>query len=389
MTTHEPDEETRDVSEAPNAVVTEAGENDPVEEVAATSAGNSPQPVGNQATVVRPRPRWAAALTLLAVALAMFAASAAGFLWWQYRQFYVALDQADGETVVSLREIRVDLRGLEDQLAELGDARRDTSGVIEQIVERINALPAQLSDLEGQIAAAQGVSADARGRWLRAQAEYFLGVANVELTLRGSRGNAVAALEMADQRLLEAGSPVYAPVRQRIAGELLALRGMQVLDIEGLSYSLSRLTASVAELPMRLPVAGRDLAPETTGDAEPGLGRFWQSLKNALAGMIRVERRESADAYTLTREEQVLVRRQVELELTLGRLGLVQAMPELFAGSLVSAQTLLEEHFDTAQASVEGAVALLEELLALDVAPSYPDISGSLTQLRNLPDRDG
>ena len=139
---------------------------------------------------------------------------------------------------------------------------------------------------------------------------------------------------------------------------------------------------------MRVPEAGRDLAAESASDAEPGLGRLWQSLKNALGGMIRIERQETTYAYTLTRDEQELVRRQLELELTLGRLGLAQRMPDVFAGSLVSASSLLEEHFDTEQAPVEGALTLLEEMLALDVAPSYPDISGSLAQLRNLPDRD-
>ncbi len=178
-------------------------------------------------------------------------------------------------------------------------------------------------------------------------------------------------------------------MRELIAGELLALRGIQVPDIEGLSYSLSRLTASIAELPMRVPVTDRVVAPQTDSGAEPGLGRFWQSLKNALAGMIRIERREPTDAYTLSRDEQVLVRRQLELELTLGRLGLVQTMPDLFAGSLVSARRLLEQHFDAEQAPVEGALALLEEMLALEIAPSYPDISGSLAQLRSLPDREG
>lgn len=389
MTTQVPDEEARGVSEETDAPATEAGAHERAEEPAATPAENSQHPGGEHPAAVEPRRRSATPITLLALALAFFAAAAAGSLWWQYRQFYVALDQADGETIVSLRELRADLRGLEDRLTELGEARQDTSGVIAQIVERINALPAQFSDLEQQIAAAQGVSADARGRWLRVQAEYFLNIANTELTLRASRSNAIAALQLADQRLLETGSPAFASVRERIAGELLALRGIQVPDIEGLSYSLSRLTASVADLPMRVPVADRDVALETDGGAEPGLGRLWQSLKNALAGMIRIERREPTDAYTLSRDAQVLVRRQLELELTLSRLGLVQTMPDLFAGSLASAQRLLEEHFDTAQPPVEGALALLEDMLAFDIAPSYPDISGSLAQLRNLPDRDG
>ena len=389
MTTQLPDEEARDVSEKTDAPVTEADAEHQTEASTAEPAEDSPSS-NDEVAVQALRPGRAVSLiTLLALALAFFAAVAAGSLWWQYRQFYVALDSVDGETIVALREIREDLRGLEDRLAELAEAGQDTSGVIAQVVERINALPSQFSDLEAQIAVAQGVSADARGLWLRAQAEYFLGIANTELTLRASRSNAMAALELADQRLLETGSPAYASVRELIAGELLALRGIEIPDIEGLSFSLSRLTASIDELPMRVPVADSVGSPQAESSAEPGLARLWQSLKNALAGMIRIERREPTDAYTLSREQQVLVRRQLELELTLGRLGLVRTMPDLFAGSLVSARRLLEQHFDTEQAPVEGAMALLEDMLAVDIAPSYPDISGSLAQLRSLPDRDG
>ncbi len=389
MTTQEPDEAAPEDSAETDAPATDAGETDGPEESAAPPEGDGQASGDDRAVAVAPARGSAGPVALFALALAFFAAAAAGSLWWQYRQFYVALDQADGETVVSLREIRADLRGLEDRLTEVAEAGQDVSGVIAQIVERINALPAQLTDLEAQIAAVQGVSVDARGRWLRAQAEYFLGIANSELVLRGNRSNAIAALELADQRLIETGSPAYASVRELIAGELLALRGVEIPDIEGLSYSLSRLTASVAELPMRVSVTDRDVDPQSGGGAEPGLGRLWQSLKNALAGMIRIERRGPTDAYALSRDEQVLVRRQLELELTLGRLGLVQTMPDVFAGALAAASGLLEEHFDTEQAPVEGALALLEEMLALDIAPVYPDISGSLAQLRSLPDRDG
>ena len=389
MTTQVPDEEARDVSEETDAPATEKNEPDQTEEPSAAAAEDAQDSSGQETAPAAAARRSVSPITLLALALAFFAAAAAGSLWWQYRQFYVALDEADGESVVALREIRADLRGLEDRLTEIGEAGQDASGVIAQVVERINALPAQFSDLQEQIAIAQGVSTDARGRWLRAQAEYFLGIANTELTLRGNRSNAVAALELADQRLLETGSPAYASVRELIAGELLALRGIEVPDVEGLSYSLSRLTESVAELPMRVPVTGNAAMPQDGSAAEPGIARLWQSLKNALAGMIRIERREPIDAYTLSRDDQALVRRQLELELTLGRLGLVQTMPDLFAGSLVAARRLLEEHFDAEQAPVEGALALLEEMLALDIAPSYPDISGSLAQLRSLPDRDG
>lgn len=328
------------------------------------------------------------AVSVLALALAFFAAAAAGFLWWQYRQFYVALDRADSETDEALRQVRADLRGLEDRLVEIREGDADLARVVEQVVERVNAYPARFSDLEQQLAAAQGISTEARGRWLRAQAEYYLGVANEELTLRGNRNNAVAALELADQALLDAGSPAFSAVRERIAGELVALRGTRAPDLEGLSYSLGRLAERVPELPMRAAAADNGSPAPADNDAEPGLGRLWQSFKNALASMVRIERRDTAGVYSLSRNQQTLVRRQLELELTLARLELVQALPEPFAASLGNARTLLEEHFDSDQAAVEGALALLEEMQSLDIAPPYPDISGSLTLLRNLPDRD-
>jgi uroporphyrin-3 C-methyltransferase len=326
---------------------------------------------------------------MLALALAFFAAAAAGSLWWQYRQFYVTLDAADGDNAASLREVRVMTRALEDELAELGEQRQEMVAAIASIVEQINALPVRFSNLEARLAAAQGVSTDARERWLRAQADYYLNVARTELTLRRNRSGAMAALELADQTLLEAGSPVFADVRTAIAGELIALRGLRVPDVDGLSYSLNRLAGLVTDLPMRAAAAGGAGGAGTDEVGEPGLARLWLSLKNALTGMVRIERSDPAEVYSLPPDEQLLVRRRVELELTLGRLGLAQSMPEVFAASLGTAKLLLEQHFDTQDASVEGAITLLEEMLRLDVAQRYPDISGSLALLRNLPDRDG
>ncbi|HSG65283.1 MAG TPA: uroporphyrinogen-III C-methyltransferase [Gammaproteobacteria bacterium] len=327
-------------------------------------------------------------VSLLALALALFATATAGFLWWQYREFYVALDRADGDMDVSLRGVRADLRALEDRLGGLSERDSDITRVVDQIVERLNASAARFSDLEQRQAALQGVSADARGRWLRAQAEYFLGIANAELALRANRNNAIAALELADQALLDAGSPAYSAVRERIAGELVALRGARAPDLEGLSYSLSRLAARVTELPMRAPAPEDETFAPPANDAEPGLGRLWQSFKNALAGMVRIERNDTTAVYSLSRNQQMLVRRQLELELTLARLALVQAMPELFTTSIGNARALLEQHFETDTSAVEGALALLGEMRALEVAPRYPDISGSLALLRDLPDRE-
>jgi uroporphyrin-3 C-methyltransferase len=329
------------------------------------------------------------AANVLALILACLAVAGAGFLWWQYRQFYVALDAVDGQTITSLQELRASARQLADRLQELDGRDQRITETAERLGERVDSFPPRLLELEESIAAAQGVSADVRGRWLSAQAEYFLTVANAELTLRGDRSSAVTALELADDRLVELGNPGFASVREQIARELLELRGIRVADVEGLSFSLSGLAARVPDLPMRVPSPERYASSDPPASAEPGLGRLWQSFKNALSGMISIERSQSSDPRRLSSSEQTLVIRQLQLELTLARLGLVQGHVEVFKGSLAAAQALLETHFMTGEAAVEGAIALLQEMSRFDVAPRYPDISRSLELLRNLPNRDG
>jgi uroporphyrin-3 C-methyltransferase len=326
----------------------------------------------------------------LALVCALLAAAAAGYIWWQYRQFYVGFDQADTESAVSLQAVRADVRALEDRIAELIDSNEATQGLVADVDERVGALPGRFLDLEEQLSATQGVSADARRRWLRAEAGYFLAVANAELTLAGRWENAIAALEFADDKLLELANPVLGGVRERIAAELIALRAVRLPDVEGLSYSLSRLAQGSRTLPMRSTLPSNF---ETDGavpeEDVTGLARVWLSLKRAVAGMVSIERRDDSAVQSLSADEQALVRQQLELELDLARFGLVRGRQEAFQQSIAIAKALLERRFDTAEVAVESAIALLDQMALLDVAPARPDISGSLGLLRGLADRDG
>src|SRR5262249_18721794 len=55
-------------------------------------------------------------VSALALVLGLIATMVAGMLWWQYREFYVSLDQTDNATAASLERIRADQRALRDGL---------------------------------------------------------------------------------------------------------------------------------------------------------------------------------------------------------------------------------------------------------------------------------
>ena len=195
----------------------------------------------------------------------------------------------------------------------------------------------------------------------------------------------LTALELADGRLAELGDAQLAPVREKIAGELLALRSLRLPDIEGIVFSLGRLAARAAQLPLRAdlpPNLASD--PDAAVDAEPGLGRLWVAIKGTLLDLVRIERRDDPVPQALSAAERMLARRQLQLELELARISALRADSGAFTSGLETAIMILRRDFDAASADVEGALALLGELRSFEVDPERPEISGSLNLLREL-----
>ena len=319
----------------------------------------------------------------LALALALVAIGVTGMLWWQYRAFYVSLDQTDVVTAQALERVRAEQRTLQDGLKAANDDLETLRQRSAGLTDRIDLLPSRFADLERRLDAVQGGSFEARGVLLRSEAEYYLAVANTELTLGRNWENAITALELADGRLAELGSPELAPVREAIASELIALRGVRLPDVEGLLFSLGRLAARVPDLPMRAD-APAARAATAAANAEPGLGRLWVAIKNMLLGLVRVERRDEPVAHALSQAERELGRRELEIELEVARTAALRGEQQALRSALDSAIALLQRDFDAESGEVEGALALLREMRGLDVNPQRPDISGSLVRLREL-----
>ena len=328
---------------------------------------------------------------LLGLILLLLTAGAAGALWWQYQHFSGVVDQlndaylAYGDSAASLEQARVELRALGDRLDLLNATSELNRQVVNQNTERIETLSTRLLNVGERLNAVQGVSEDARRRWLKAEAEYYLAVANGELQLAGNWENSIVALALAEEKLQELANPAFSVVRERIQTEIQALRAVQLPDTEELSFSLGMLASRVDGLPMRSELAGSYRnGREPLAGAEPGISRLWQSLKDVLAGMVSIERLEEPVARALSLEQRNLLRQQVALALNTAQLALLRGQPEIFRQSLTAASNILSQDFVSADPLVRSALTLLQDMLVLDIAPARPNISGSLSLLRNL-----
>lgn len=352
-------------------------------------ADRSPPDAGQEAPAVRRRGLFAGLMPKLAIVVAILATLMAGFLWWQYRQFYLELASEDAMLLENLEAARASMRGLENELASIESARSADRAALEGLRDDLEVLPVELRALGRRIEALQGGQIEARDNWLRQQAEYYLVLANTELRLGRRVDSAIAALELADDVLRDLGDPTLTDVRGAVAAELQALRSVEQPDIEGHAAELAGLIASVPDLPMR---AG---APDNFGDGgqsldevEPGLGRLWESTKGAVTSIIRIERTEEEVGIVLTEAERRLARRQLALELQVARTALLDRREDTFRQSLVAADAMLERDFVRNAPAIVETQRLLADMMDLELEPPLPDIGDSLTLLRASPGND-
>jgi len=324
--------------------------------------------------------------TLLALVLALAGLALAGYTWWQAGRIESDLLAYRQGLLGSFENTSGDLRLLADTIDELQSALAVRDARQQSQSDDLEALAAELRALGRRVDSLQGGQLDAHDSWLREQIEYYLVLANAELGLRAAVNRAIAALELADGGLLELGDPGLGNVRRAIASELQALRAVPVPDLEGAAAELGSLMERVAELPLRAAMPDNyEIETDDEADEEPGLGRLWDRTKGAVTSIVRIERTDEPEEVVLNDADRRLTRRQLGLELQVARAALAERRQTDFRASLVAADTILERDFDREARSIVAARALLGELMTVELTPPLPDISTSLTLLRNAP----
>lgn len=262
---------------------------------------------------------------------------------------------------------------------------------LDRLAQRVGNASGSEESLSGRMARLEEAFARQPGgervrlAWLIEQAEYFMRIANAQENLAGNTAGALAALAIADEYLRDAADPRLGAVRKLVAEEIAALRAVPRVDVEGLALKIGALGDSLDRLPRRqaAPAGFAPPPPEPAPAASAG-ERLMQSLRAALSNIIVVRRTDEPTATLLSEEAADLLIRSLELELQLSRLALLRGEAAAYRAALGNVRGSLERYFDGGSAEVAAAIALLEELAAVPMPETLPDISGSLTELLRI-----
>ena len=269
----------------------------------------------------------------------------------------------------------------DELLATLAD-RQSLEALRTSLETRIAALASSTASVEQRLAAEP--TERVVQEWLWTEAEYLLRLANQKLTLQGDADSALLILATVDEMLRDSGDATVLSVRDALAGEMLALRNLDYVDVPGLYVRMNNLLPLVDQLSLRNTLVQNysdQLAAQQGATLSADTGFGVRALE--LLGSIFVwQEWDVAPEALLPPQQEATLKQNLRLMLEQAQLALLMAEQEVYRSSLEKGRDWMTRYFAIDAGAGRTLGQELESLAAATVATSRPDISGSLALLQ-------
>jgi uroporphyrin-III C-methyltransferase len=289
------------------------------------------------------------------------------------------------------RQLRLEVA---QHLAQLDITDKVTQETLKAAQDNVRDAQAKIALLENRLAESQSQQAalealyrelaPSRDEWALTEVEQVLLLASQQLQLAGNVSSALAALQVADQKLQRLDRPQFVPLRRAIGRDIDRLKAVPFVDVPGLSLRLDQSIAAVDTLPFaleeRLPPPPQEPPPKD----EPGWRRFLRETWQELRGLVRIENLDRPEAPLLTPPQQYFLRENLKLRLLAARFDLLFRDQANFRADLGAADLWLKKYYDTRAKNVQSLQTLLKELRSTEMTIELPALAGSLDAVRVL-----
>ena len=269
----------------------------------------------------------------------------------------------------------------DELLATLAD-RQSLEALRTSLETRIAALASSTASVEQRLEA-EPTQRDVQ-EWLWTEAEYLLRLANQKLTLQGDADSALLILSTVDEMLRDSGDATVLGVRDALAGEMLALRNLEYVDVPGLYVRMNNLLPLIDQLSLRNTLVqnySEQLAAQQGATLSADTGFGVRALE--LLGSIFVwQEWDVAPEALLPPQQEATLKQNLRLMLEQAQLALLMAEQEVYRSSLEKGRDWMTRYFAIDAGAGRTLGQELESLAAATVATSRPDISGSLALLQ-------
>lgn len=225
-------------------------------------------------------------------------------------------------------------------------------------------------------------------RWLNAEANYLMRLAQQKLQLETDLESTALLLRTIDSLLADQDSMLVAKARQNLADDLRALQDVQLPDRAALAQRLSMLGEDLAQLTLTgsRQESYQERAQEQWQDTPQAMREgSWADAGIALLRSIFVWREwAEAPTETLPPQQENILKQQLQLLLDQAQLAMLQGDEPLFRQVLMQVIGNLQRYFESENGRGRQLVAELERLHAEELQVALPDLSTTAELIQRL-----
>lgn len=334
-------------------------------------------------------------LAILAILLALGATAVSGYLWYQVQveqknsQYRTIIDMRsainEGVQNIDLMEKRFDeLRATQQAINDqVQITLKDKVDDLEQSQERLADQNQSLVESIEKVYADLDRNLDS---WALEEVEQLLRIANHSLLLSSDISTATHGLELADARIQQLANPALLDVREALLKDITALKNLQPPDLAGLALKLSKMADGIDDLPLSQK-AQREIKPNE--DSSPGSTQTensWASLGGEILGdlkqLVRIQNLDEPAKPLLTPEQRYFLFSNLRLMLSGAQIATLRRDTSTYRDNLEQAKNWLQSYFDREHQGVSKLLTDIDQMMAVELNPSLPDISASLVKLQ-------
>ncbi|MBL6708046.1 MAG: uroporphyrinogen-III C-methyltransferase [Pseudomonadales bacterium] len=337
--------------------------------------------------VVGPRGTWTARISLLVATIALGAASFLGYeliylqpIERQAEQTQAALSSLEQQV---LQELDIAITKTERSVMELGeDLKTQNLSVQEDLRNAVM----------DSLATAQTNRPTTPRQWRLSEAAFLLRMANYWLQFEGDVQVALKTLQRADEVLQAVQSSLkqdeydLLPVRSALAQEILALRQVKPVDVQGIFLRLQALADSVPAVGDALQLDMTSRGPEISTPVTS-----FAAIAQELEKFVRITDLSdlsgedgAAAASTLGPEDILTSRRAVIAAIERAQIAALRRQGEAYRASITDAVTAAGRLASPSDPQLRQYLELLSAMRDEPLTASVPKISGSLGELTRL-----
>jgi uroporphyrin-3 C-methyltransferase len=287
---------------------------------------------------------------------------------------------------------------------ELAEVKGSFGELRQQVSERLKSAEDAQASLHAAVQESQMELKHAVSRnktdWAVAEVEHILRLANEQIQIESNVPNAITTLRTADQRLKSISDPALIKVREAIELEIASLSQVSVPDVTGVALTLGRLSSEVEKL-QTIGSASRakESAPAETSKGEEDISTTAEIVANnslkavagfataaweGFAGGLVIKNNDKTVVPVIPPRQAFFVKQNLQLKLETARLALLQKDNATFHDAIKTAISWTGQYFSEDAPTTQKFIDELSALDNLNVAPSLPDISGSLKALKEV-----